>query len=242
MISVCMATYNGAEFIREQIDSILEQLSLDDELIVCDDCSTDSTVKIVESYGDERIKLVVNSSNLGHVKNFEKAISLAKGELIALSDQDDVWYPERLNIMAKTLISHSAANLLASNFDMSSQLNGSSLAFRGLSKKKQFALVSIINIFLGRVPYFGCTFLMRRQFIMRVLPFPNTVEAHDVWLALLANTYGSVVHLEESTLFRRIHSNNLTPTQRRPWTCIVKSRIVLGWNYFAVLLSWILKG
>lgn len=96
MISVCMATYNGEKYIHEQMSSILPQLCDLDEIIVCDDASVDKTVAILESFCDNRIKLFRNSSNLGHVKNFEKAISLANGEYIFLSDQDDIWEPNKI--------------------------------------------------------------------------------------------------------------------------------------------------
>ena len=98
MISIAMATYNGEKYLREQIDSILNQTIQDFELIVCDDCSTDTTWNILQDYQsqDRRIKCYRNEENLGFKKNFEKAIGLCTGEYIALSDQDDIWLPEHL--------------------------------------------------------------------------------------------------------------------------------------------------
>jgi len=90
-VSVCLALYNGEKFIREQIESILSELGQFDEIIVSDDASTDSSCFIVQSINDPRITLVSNKKNIGLVKNFEKVLSLAKGELIFLSDQDDIW-------------------------------------------------------------------------------------------------------------------------------------------------------
>ena len=93
LISIAMTSYNGEKYIREQLDSILTQTYGNFELIICDDRSKDSTVEIIKDYciKDSRIKLYVNEKNLGFKKNFEKAISLCKGEYIALSDQDDIY-------------------------------------------------------------------------------------------------------------------------------------------------------
>lgn len=96
-----MATYNGEKYIREQIDSILTQSVQDFEIVVCDDCSSDSTVKILREYEkkDSRIKIFVNEKNLGFLKNFEKAVSLCSGEKIAFSDQDDIWTKDHLDVL-----------------------------------------------------------------------------------------------------------------------------------------------
>ena len=105
MISIAMATYNGEKYLAEQLDSILAQTVQDFELIVCDDCSSDSTAEILSRYAekDSRIKIFVNEKNLGFVKNFEKAVSLCSGEYIALSDQDDVWFAGHLEILLRNI-------------------------------------------------------------------------------------------------------------------------------------------
>lgn len=95
MISVCMATYNGEEYIKEQLESILCQLGEMDEIIISDDGSTDNTLNIIESYNDSRIKIHINTGKHGFVYNFENALQKAKGEYIFLSDQDDIWLPEK---------------------------------------------------------------------------------------------------------------------------------------------------
>ena len=97
MISIAMATFNGEKYLREQIDSILAQTHQNFELVICDDCSTDGTAGILREYEtqDSRIRVYVNERNIGFKKKFERAISLCKGEYIALSDQDDVWRPWR---------------------------------------------------------------------------------------------------------------------------------------------------
>ena len=109
MISIALASYNGENYIREQLDSILLQSISDFELIICDDCSTDNTYQILEEYKarDSRIHIYRNEQNLGFKKNFEKAISLCKGEYIALSDQDDIWLVDHLKILLDKINNHS---------------------------------------------------------------------------------------------------------------------------------------
>ena len=113
MVSVCIATYNGEKYLRQQIESILPQLSKEDEIVISDDCSTDRTVEILKVFKDERIKIFVNESNLGVVENFENAIKQSIGEYVFLSDQDDVWKPNKVETIKQLLqtydfVSHNA--------------------------------------------------------------------------------------------------------------------------------------
>ena len=99
MISVCMATYNGQKYIKEQIDSILCQLGHADELVISDDHSTDLTPDIIKSYDDKRIKFFYNELKKGVTHNFENALLKSKGDILFLADQDDVWLPGKLEKM-----------------------------------------------------------------------------------------------------------------------------------------------
>src|SRR5690348_15623759 len=95
-VSVCMAVHNGARFLRPQVDSILSQLRQSDELVVVDDASTDASPAILESVRDARLRLLRNAENLGVLRSFEKALRRASGEIIFLSDHDDIWLPGKL--------------------------------------------------------------------------------------------------------------------------------------------------
>ena len=108
-VSVVMATYNGEKYIREQLDSIINQTYPIHEIIIQDDCSTDGTVAIIEEYVTRHanIKLFVNEQNLGFNENFKTAVMRATGEYIAISDQDDVWFPEKIEFQVKTIGNHS---------------------------------------------------------------------------------------------------------------------------------------
>jgi glycosyltransferase involved in cell wall biosynthesis len=235
--SVCMTTYNGSAFIKSQIDSILVQLDDNDELVICDDCSADSTVEVIQSYKDSRIHLYLNPENLGYVKNFEKAMSLATGDLIALSDQDDIWLPNRLEHMKTALLENVENSLVASNFDILNTFTGVETSFQGLNSLPTSKLFRVLNIFLGKMPYFGCTFLMKRELVNLSLPFPTNITAHDLWIALVANTRGKVIHMQQSTLCRRLHGSNVTPTHRRKILEVVKGRSALLYSYFLFLLT-----
>ena len=95
MNSVCMASFNGERYIKEQIDSILLQIGEDDELIISDDGSTDQTVDVICSYRDDRIKFVRNVNRHGCIGNFENALRVASGDFIFLADQDDIWLSDK---------------------------------------------------------------------------------------------------------------------------------------------------
>ena len=103
MISVCIATYNGERFIREQIDSILRQLSSDDEIILSDDGSTDDTISIINSIDDKRIKIIEGPRKHSPTPNFECAMKESKGDYIFLAVQDDVWKPNKVEVCIKWL-------------------------------------------------------------------------------------------------------------------------------------------
>ena len=101
LVSIAMCTYNGEPFLREQMDSLVKQDYRPIELVIVDDGSTDATQSILAEYANQHdfIKLHVNDSNLGFIKNFEKAISLCSGEYISLCDQDDIWFPEKTSAL-----------------------------------------------------------------------------------------------------------------------------------------------
>jgi len=224
MISVCIATYNGEKYIREQVDSILSQLGPDDELVVCDDQSGDRTLEILVGYHDTRIRAYRNETRLGHVRNFEKAISLARGDYIFLSDQDDVWLPGRVAAMLERMAANPRALLVASNFDLIDEAGAGIGEFRLLGPVKPFWLMQLFYIFAGKQPYWGCTFLMRRKILDYCMPIPERIESHDIWIALIASVFGTVVNIHGATLQHRMHGRNVTVKKSRALRVILWSR------------------
>ena len=214
-ISVCLASYNGHKFILDQIISILKQLNYDDEIIVVDDFSTDNTVELISSFNDSRIKIYINKSNLGHVKAFARAISLAKNEFIFLSDQDDIWVDGRV-LKILDFLSVSKKSLLTSN---SAFIDKKGLHFKHnirpiKSTESNQHLLNILRIFFGTISYYGCTMAFNRKISQIALPVPAYVESHDLWIALIGNILGSNFHIDDVTIYRRIHGNNSTNPTR----------------------------
>jgi glycosyltransferase involved in cell wall biosynthesis len=237
-VSVCIATYNGGRFIREQLDSILRQLAEDDEIVICDDGSTDETLPAVESYSDSRIRMHRNPVRLGHAQNFMKAIALARGEYIALSDQDDIWVEGRLARMLHLLSGLPPGSLVIGEFitvdeanrECPSHLNGLSLG-----EPSPSGFVQLTKILAGRVKYFGCTFVFGRELASCFAPMPCRIEAHDVWIAINACLFSRLAHCRENTLRHRLHGQNLTPTRRRSLGMIARSRM---YYLFHLLVSY----
>lgn len=226
VVSVCMAAYNGAQHIHEQLDSILAQLTEPDEVIIVDDGSTDGTREWLTNMRDPRVKVHFNQSNLGYVRNFEKALGLSTGEIVMLSDQDDLWLPGRVDALVRALDN---AEAVASNF---SYFEGAPRKLEQLRLKQGTGghrVRNLIRLWIGIIPYYGCAMAFRRSFIQSSLPFPPFLyETHDQWLAMLANVRGTMVHLEIETLSRRLHANNTTPKTFRGIPTILKSRWMLS--------------
>ncbi|MFM1853736.1 MAG: Chondroitin polymerase [Bacteroidota bacterium] len=214
-ISIGLATYNGEKFVLEQINSVLNQLGTEDEVIIVDDCSCDHTVELIRGLQDSRIKLILNEHNLGHVKSFDKAISLANNQIIFLCDQDDIWLPGRVKLMYEKL-SASDSLLLTSN-SIFIDANGKPLEYYidGVSSSNSSRYFhNILDIFKGKTNYFGCAMVIDHRLKKIILPFPFYVESHDLWIAMAANLLRSNSHIDQATFQRRIHSNNASVIER----------------------------
>lgn len=215
MNSVCIATYNGERFLKEQLDSILIQLKPEDELIIVDDASRDNTVNLIKNYHDNRIKLYVNKQNRGVNYSFSQAISEAQGEYLFLSDQDDIWPSGRIEVMLIGFV-QSRALLLSSNFISidaeGNNLEGYSNCVEPVDSQKY--LKNILSIYLGKRNYFGCTMAFSKKLRKIILPFPSYIESHDLWIAIAGNLLCSNHHLKDITLLHRIHGNNVSVIKR----------------------------
>ena len=200
-ISVCMAVFNGEKYIQEQISSILEQLAPCDELIVSDDGSTDKTLDVVRAFGDDRIKIVFNEGDKGYSGNFENSINNSSGNIIFLSDQDDVWMKERVSKMIDVLAD---CDLVVCNAEYVDEylnpLNQTLFMLRG--DKKGFWN----NIY--KLRYLGACMAFRREVFAKILPFPKnkTLCPHDMWIALIGEFYFRVKTIETPLILYRRHS------------------------------------
>jgi glycosyltransferase involved in cell wall biosynthesis len=212
-VSVCMATYQGERYVEKQLRSILAQLGANDEVIVVDDCSRDRTVEVIESVADPRIRLFRNPVNRREVYSFGRAIEIATGDIVFLSDQDDVWLPGRVRLMIDRLQKSDAA-LITSNFEwMDADERPLDVAFDGVSSTASaHHFRNIADIFIGKTNYFGCAMAFKRELIRLIAPIPSYVESHDLWIALAANQIGSNLHIDDKTLRKRRHESNTTRT------------------------------
>jgi len=205
MISVCIPTYNGERFIKEQIDSILPQLEDSDEVIISDDSSTDNTIVILKKYKDPRIKLLLNNNFKSPIYNLENALKHAKGDYIFLSDQDDVWNKNKVNIMLKSLKKYDCVVSDAEVVDKN--LNTIYPSFFEKRKSKKGLLRNII-----KNNYIGCCMAFRKSILQYALPFPENLPMHDIWLGLISEKHGRCVFIDDKLIKYRRHGNNVSLT------------------------------
>jgi hypothetical protein len=202
-ISIAMATYNGARFIPEQLQSLAGQELLPTELVVTDDGSTDGTPDLIEAFGASspfRVRVHRNPERLGVLRNFEKALSLCSGDIIFLSDQDDVWLPEKIREVAAAFETHPEA-LVVLNDKMITDENLVSSGSTMLTNIRGFG--SPDNCFVA-----GCCAAFRRQWLDFALPIPEGPPAHDSWLIGLAHRLEKVRIIERPLQYYRRHATN----------------------------------
>lgn len=205
MISVCMAVYNGEQYIYQQIESILAQIAPSDEIVVSDDGSSDKTLEIIQSFEDTRIVLISNTSRRGLVKNIENALLHARGEYIFLADQDDVWVQTRVSVVLQFLqmydlvisdcyVVDSGLNILK---DSLFRINNSSPGFvKNLIKNS----------------YVGCCMAFNRTILKSVLPFPSYIPMHDWWIGLVCECRYKTCFINDRLVYYRRHFSNISDT------------------------------
>jgi glycosyltransferase involved in cell wall biosynthesis len=234
-VSVCMATYNGAEHVIEQVTSILSELGPDDELVVADDASVDDTVALVRSIDDPRVRVVENPDNRGYAHRFEQAIGLARGEHIFLSDQDDRWPEGRVAVMQQALLSHRvvAGNVVRLGDGGSVRPRGAFGTWRLRSAQQQRPFRMVLRLAASQAPYYGSAMAIRRDVLDVALPLPESArELHDGWLAMVGLMSGSMAHVEQVVVLRRIHPGNTTG-RPRSLVRIVTGRVLFLRMYVA---------
>ena len=199
-----MATYNGEKFIKEQIDSILRQLSLDDEIIVSDDGSTDDTISIIISIDDKRIRIIEGPRKHSPTLNFECAMKEAKGDYIFLADQDDVWKPNKVEVCMKWLQKYDCVVSDAEVTD--SNLN-----------PLYPSLYAIMQVRHGRIyntiwknGYTGCCMAFRRNVLEASLPFPKNIPMHDIWIGNVAAYKYNMKFIPDKLIMFRRHNETIS--------------------------------
>ena len=222
-VSVVMATYNGEKYIREQIESILENLGEQDELIISDDCSKDSTRSIINEYilKDKRIKLLDGPKD-GIKQNFANGIKNTTGKYIFLSDQDDIWKEDKVqsvvDIFEKEkvkLVIHDAQivdeNLKVADESFFKYRNSGSGIFKNIWKNT----------------YIGCCIAFDSSIRDKILPIPNDIEMHDQWIGIIAEMEGKVSFVNKVLILYRRHGDNNSQMKHYGILKMIKNRLFL---------------
>lgn len=208
-----MCTYNGAKFLCEQLNSIAAQSRIPDELLICDDGSGDATIEIIHSFQRNApfpLRLKINAANRGSTKNFEQAIGLCSGDVIALADQDDIWNPQKLEVLERALTRNPSVGLVFSDAEVIDE-NQKPLGYRlwksvGLSNGllKRFVSGSATRVLLKRNVVTGATMAFRSEYRKLLLPIPD-LWIHDGWIALLLASVTEIAAIDEPLIRYRRH-------------------------------------
>lgn len=212
LISVVMATYNGARYVREQLDSILAQTYPNFEIVVIDDNSTDQTFEILEEYAkNKNVRIFRNQENLGVTGNFEKAMRLANGEFIALSDQDDIWMPDKLAALVDHLgnctLAYASSTLIEADGVPTGVTLQQQLKIHSLEGKQDRAFY-----FSNCIP--GHAMLFRKVLLDYALPLPKH-SMYDQWLAFISAHLNGIAYLNRPLVQYRQHAQSVVNTPRQ---------------------------
>jgi hypothetical protein len=205
-LSIAMATYNGARHIEAQLNSFVDQTRRPDELVITDDGSTDRTLAIAEEFARQApfdVHIHRNSERLGYTRNFERALSLCTGDLISISDQDDVWYPEKLAIVMERFATDPGAQVVVNDQD----ITGEDLAQTGSTVFTNSRKMGFPDEYLSA----GCCTTLRRGFLPLLLPLPGGV-AYDAWIGRIADLLGAKSLIEFPLQLYRRHAAATTDT------------------------------
>jgi glycosyltransferase involved in cell wall biosynthesis len=203
-----MATYNGAEYIREQLTSVLSELDYNDELIISDDSSDDDTVAIIQAINDSRIKLITGFNGRSPVSNFENALKQVKGKYIFLCDQDDIWLPGKvahcIEMLKEYDIVVTDCNVVNEHLELIQES-----FFKSMKSGPGF----LKNFFKNT--YLGCCMAFRADIIPIILPFPKNIPMHDIWIGFVGELMLSTAFTDKTLLKYRRHKQNVTTTSER---------------------------
>ncbi|MEI2428557.1 glycosyltransferase, partial [Priestia megaterium] len=223
-LSVIICSYNGERYIEQQINSILQQIRLPNEIIVIDDNSSDDTFNIARDIVNNidigaQIICERNIKNLGYVKNFEKASQKATGDIVVFADQDDWWYPEKLQKIEQVFEENPTINFAFSDGEVVdsklNKFNFSLLDSKGI-KREDKSKIKDGELFSYLLKYnivTGATMAVKREFLSQLIPFPE-VWVHDAWVSMIASEKQQYYYIDECLIKYRIHENNNIGTSK----------------------------
>jgi glycosyltransferase involved in cell wall biosynthesis len=217
-----MAVFNGDRYLHEQLRSILLQLAGDDEVIIVDDVSHDTSVNVIQDIGDPRVTLLKNDVNMGPSLSFERAITKAKGQYIFLSDQDDVWRPHKVSEMRRIFESTASLAVVSDAQIVNAErvtIMGSFYAVR------QSRAGFWRNLY--RNGFVGCCMAIRADAKAFLIPFPVKVGMHDEWIGLCCSVAGRVTFCKQILIDYRRHSGNVSTLGHGSTLSMVEKRLKL---------------
>lgn len=227
-VSVALAAYNGEEFIEEQINSVLPQLSAEDEIVISLDPSTDGTREMIcfISKKDPRIRLV-DGPGKGVIKNFENAIANCKNDIVFLCDQDDVWLDGKVERVKKEFDDPKTVLVMHDARVVDGELNTLEESFFRCRKTGTGILKNLV-----KNTYMGCCMAFRRQCDEYLLPIPENIPMHDQWIGLMCERHGRVALINEPLILYRRHGGNVSDDSHSGFFKMVKWRAQMA---FALL-------
>lgn len=218
MISVALCTYNGEKYLPEQLESIRRQSVPVDELVVCDDGSEDGTFEILDKLAEEvafPVRVYKNETNLGSTKNFEKCLSLCRGDIIFCCDQDDSWRSDKVEKQTDYLREHPNIDAVFSNalvMDDDSRPTGSTIWQEvqfTVGQQRRWQAGNAHEILFGGFVVTGATLALRRSCLERLLPFPTHIPQliHDAWIALALSLESKIDFIAAPLISYRMHAS-----------------------------------
>lgn len=239
MISVAMCTFSGARYLLQQLESIANQTVSVDEVVVCDDGSTDDTIQILKTFAAGSgipFRIFQNEVNLGSTQNFEKCLSLCEGDIIFLADQDDIWRNDRVEKQLGFLNDHPEKDAVFSDammIDDNSQPIGKTIweeiEFNKALRDKWMDGRSHEILYNGFVVT-GATLAIRKSCLPRLMPFPTHIPdlIHDAWIAMVLSLEEKISFIPENLISYRIHSHQQVGFGSKVEYVSMKDRILRG--------------
>lgn len=223
-VSVVMAVYNGQRFLREQVDSVLDELLPGDELIVVDDASTDGSLAFLKGIASPALRVYANPSNLGVIGSFERGLLLAAHEFIFLCDQDDLWLPGKRAAFVAAFEQDPTVSVVISDAQVI-DAQGRVITPSFMATRRGFEGSVFATVWRNR--YLGCAMALRRSLLAAALPVPRQVPMHDMWFGAMGRMTGKVVYLPTPFLQYRRHTGNVTPSRRQSPPRMFRRRMAL---------------
>ena len=228
-VSIAMATYNGARYLRAQLDSLYSQTKIPDEIVVCDDRSTDGTINILKEYHEKKgLKFFVNDVNLGVNKNFEKAIRLCANPYVAICDQDDIWFPEKIEVLLNKMICVEDEKPCVVSSRSVSLIN--SEIKQSYKMEKDTSGVAATLLKSGNVQ--GCTLMLNRKIIELLKPFPKSykdVMMYDGYISFVAASCGVKYNVGQVLMAYRRHDANVLGKKNEKISLLSRVMAKLKW-------------